>query len=448
MKRLSNHRFVAIAVCAVLLGQSPVASALSLLQAYEAALKYDPSYRSAQSEKEAGQQFKVLGRSHLLPNVSANYSTSKNRSDITNASVVGDINEHRAYTSLSASIQLRQPLFHPEGEARYRQGVAQTQVSEAQFVVRSQELIVRLVGLYAPAKYAEDQLSAAIAQRDAYAEQRKANERLLQLGEGTKTEVLEAQAKYDLAQAQILEARDNLMNARNALAAVVGQEITALDALAEDFQVKPMEPASFEAWRDIALTNSPEIVAQRVAVTVAVEEVRKNYAGHAPRLDVIANLNKNRSETTNTLNQSSNGYSLGLQLNIPIYSGGAVNAATSQALSNHDKALADLDVKTSQVLVELRKQYSLTLSGVHRISAAEKSLSSAHLLVDATQKSVKGGIRTNLDVLNAQHQVFEAKRELALMRYNYLLSYLRLRYSAGTLGPADLNQISAFFVAQ
>jgi outer membrane protein, protease secretion system len=445
MRFLRKSHLCLSVLCVALLG-STEASALGLLEAYEAALLDDPTYRAAISEKAAGQQYKVLGRSHLLPNVSANFSANKNQADITSTNLLGDIKDHRIYNSQSAAIQLRQPLYHPEGEARYFQGIAQTQLSDAQFTIRSQELIVRLLGLYFPAKYAEDQLAQAIAQRDAYAEQRQANERMLIKGEGTKTEVLEAQAKYDQSEAQILEARDNLTNARNALAAMVGQEITALDALTDHFQVKPLEPASFAAWSDIALTNNPEITAQRFAVTVALEEVRKNYAGHAPRLDLVANLSKNKSDTTNTFNQSTNLRSIGLQLNVPLYSGGAVNAATSQALANHYKALADLEAKTSQILVELRKQYSLTLSGVLRIAAAEKSLSSALLLVDATQKSVKGGIRTNLDVLNAQNSVFEAKRDLALVRYNYLLSSLRLRYSAGTLGQADLENIATYFV--
>lgn len=136
-----------------------------------------------------------------------------------------------------------------------------------------------------------------------------------------------------------------------------------------------------------------------------------------------------------------------MQLNVPIYSGGAVTAATSQAVSNYDKAQADLNGKTNTVVLELRKQYNLALSSALRIDAVAKALSSATLLVEATRKSVKGGQRTNLDVLNAQQQLFEAKRDLALARYNYLLGYLRLRYAAGSLSAADLTDIAGSFVA-
>ena len=447
MTALPFPRLLISTLCVVALGLAQEASAIGLLQAYDAALANDPTYRAALRENEAGQQFKVLGRSNLLPNLSANYSTSKNQGDVITTTVVGDRTDPRKFTSLAASIQLRQPLFYPEGMARYRQGVAQTLASDAQFSVRSQDLIVRLVSLYATAKYAEDQLAQAMAQRTAYAEQKQSNVRLFQRGEGTRTEVLETQAKYDLAEAQVLEASDNLVNSRNALSAMVGQEITTLAPLSDDFRVRPMQPTSFEEWKAIALASNPEILAQRYAVEVAREEINKNKAGHTPRLDLIASISNSKSDTTSTFNQETNNRSIGVQLNIPLYAGGSVSAATSQAVSNYEKAQADLDAKTNQVLVELRKQYNLTLSSVARIDAATQSLSSASLLVDATQKSVKAGQRTNLDVLNAQQQLFEAKRDLELSRYNYLLGFLRLRFSAGTLGLADLQNIAAYFVA-
>ena len=426
----------------------PPAWGMGLLPAYEAALVNDPTYRAALRENEAGQQARVLGRAALLPVISASYSRNRNFSDITTSTPgFPERNDERYYNSQSAVLQLRQPLIHHEGKARHRQGIAQTQASDAQFRARSQEVIVRLVGLYAPAQYAEDQLALATAQRDAFAEQGKSNERLFKRGEGTRTDVLETQAKLDLAEAQLLEARDNLQNAREALAAMVGRRITALDPLSEQFRVRPMEPANIDTWQELALNNNPEISAQRYAVEIAREEIQKNQAGHSPRLDLIASVAKNESDTINTLNQSANTRSIGVQLSIPLYSGGAVTAATTQAVANFEKARANLDGQTSLVLVELRKQYNLTFSSTARIDAARKALESATVLVEATQKSVQGGQRTNVDVLNARQQVFEARRELALQRYNYLLGYLRLRYAAGVLSVSDLRDVAGYFVA-
>jgi outer membrane protein, protease secretion system len=423
------------------------ASALGLLEAYEAALINDPVYRSALRANEAGQQFEILGRSNLLPAISASYQRNRNQADIAPSTRRDGEPDHRNYTGSAASLQLRQPIYHPEGQARYRQGVAQTRASNAQLDAQRQNLMVRLVGLYAPAKYAEDQLAQAIAQREAYAEQRRSNERLFERGEGTRTDVLETQAQYDLAEAQVLEAKDNLLNSRNALSDIVGQEVDALDSLVDDFQVQAMQPESYGAWKELALANNPEIVVQRLAVEIAREDFYKSRAGHFPRLDLVASVGRNSSDTTSTFGQTTNIRSVGVQLSVPIYGGGAVTAATSQAAANYEKARADLEAKVDAVLLELRKQYNLTLSSAVRIDAAAKSLSSASVMVEATQKSVKGGQRTNLDVLNAQQKMFEAKRDLALARYNYLLGYLRLRLSAGTLGLDDLKDVAAYFVS-
>lgn len=451
------------------LGISQQVNALSLLEAYEAALANDPAYLAAIQDNKAGQQYKVLGRASLLPNISANYSKNINRSEIStvkslvpvgvttseapvepdNAKTQATVSpEDRKYSSLAASLQLRQSVFNLEAWARYEQGLTQTLASDAQFLARSQDLILRLASLYSTAKYNEDQLAQATAQRDAFAEQKRANERMLQSGEGTKTEVLEAQAKFDLAEVQVLEARDDLAHARNSLASMIGQDITKLDSLAPNFEARPVTPSAFEAWKEIALVRNAEIAIQRLLVETAKQEINKNWAGHAPKLDFVASVSKNNSDTVSTYQQNTYTRAVGLQLSIPLYSGGAVSAATTQAVANLAKTEADLDAKTKQVLLELRKHHSLTESGILRISAAEKSLASTLLLTEATEKSVKGGVRTNLDVLNAKQQVYVAKRDLELARFNFLLSTLRLRFFAGTLGADDLKQIATYFIAK
>jgi outer membrane protein, protease secretion system len=439
--------FLATAVLAALVSQSGAASAIGLLEAYQEALVNDPTYQSAVHENEGGQQYKVIGRSSLLPSVSASYSANKNKADFTAPNGLGGLSTtHPEYRSNSAVVQLRQPLINFDGIARYKQGIAQTNYSDAQFAGRGQELMLRLVGAYAEAKYAEDQLALAEVSRDTLAEQRSVNERMFQRGEGTKTDVLETQARFDVSEAQVLEARDNLQNARNTLAAIIGREVTQLDGLADGFRIKPMEPSGFEEWRAVALEKNAELIAQRYAVEASEQDIMRNRAGHAPRVDFIAGLSKGKSESLTTLNQDSTNRSIGVQVNIPIYSGGSVNASTMQSVANRDKAKSDLEAKTNQVLVELRKQYSLAVSSAARIDALVKTVRSARELVAATRQSVKGGVRINLDVLNAQQQLYTAQRDLALARYNYLLAFLRLRNSAGTLSAEDLNTVAGYFV--
>ncbi|MEO8599708.1 MAG: TolC family protein, partial [bacterium] len=188
-------------------------------------------------------------------------------------------------------------------------------------------------------------------------------------------------------------------------------------------------------------------VALGYAVEIAHEEINRQRAGHAPSMDFVGSYSKQKSSTTNTLNQEDKVTSIGVELNIPLFSGGYTSAATRQAMANYEKSRSDLDVKINQISVELRKQFSLMQSAGPRIDALVKSADSASLLVTATRQSIKGGVRINLDLLNAEQQLYTSRRDLALARYNYLLAYLRMRNAAGTLNEQDLGNIAGYFVA-
>jgi protease secretion system outer membrane protein len=422
------------------------ASALSLLDAYQKARENDPVLRAAKFEHEAGQQLAAMGRANLLPQVSLNYGVADNRADRTSQTILGPRTDYPQYRSKSGSVSLRQPLFNMEAVARYQQGVAQAHYSDAIYDTRTRDLVVRLVSAYADAQFADAQLSLALAQRQAFAEQKAVNEKMFVKGEGTKTDMLETQAKYDMAEATVLEAQDNVATARGTLAAIIGEEVNDLEILKDDFQVLPVEPAGFADWKEIALKNNADLKAQRHAVEAARQEVKKNRAGHYPRLDATASYSKSDSESLTTFNQNSINRSVGVQLSIPIYSGGYVNAATRQAVANYERAKAELDDKTGRMLVELRKQYNAVISSASRIQAQSKAVQSAKLLVNATQQSVKGGLRINLDVLNAQQQLYTSLRDLTQAKANYLIGYLKLRYQAGTLNDQDVKRLASYYV--
>jgi outer membrane protein, protease secretion system len=424
------------------------ANALGLMEAYEAALATDSVYRAAQHDNEAGQQYKIIGRANLLPNISASYAYNRNNSDLTTAGNGLSRDETRNYNSENGVIQLRQPLINLESWARYRQGSLQTALSDMQFAARKQELIQRFFGLYAQANYAEDVLALSIAQRDAFKIQEQANKQMAVRGEGTKTALIESQAKLSLSEAQIIESQDSVTDARSALAIMIGKEQFALAALRDDFKAQALEQSDFNAWKNLALENNPEIAAQRENVALANQDIRRNQAGHVPKLDAVASIGRSKSDSTATFNQEIDNKSIGVQLNIPIYSGGSVNALTAQAEVNYKKAQDDLDTKTNEVLLDLRKQYNTVLSSTLKIDALKESVASADLLVTATKKSLIGGVRTNLDVLDARKQLFEAKRDLSQARFNYLVAYINLKKAVGTLTVADLDKIATNFTSQ
>lgn len=422
------------------------AHAISLMQAYQSALQNDPTYRAATHEYASGIESQVLGRSALLPSVSASYSNSRVEADvvyITNG--IETPSRELEYRSKSAVVQVRQPVFSLEAIARYHQGLAQTDYATAVFASRKQELILRLAGAYTEALFANTQLRLAEVQRDVYLEQRAVNNRLFEKGEGTKTDMLETEARLDLAEAQVLEAQDNVQTTLAALSAIVGQEVNAVDDVAAEFRLAPDAAIRFDEWRDIALRQNPDIIAMQFAVTSSREEINKARAGHTPRVDLVASYAKNNSDTLNTLNQDSKQKSIGFQINVPLYSGGAVSAGTRQAVAATEKAKADQQATTDKVLVELRKQHAVVVSSVARLRALDKAVASGAMLVTATEQSIKGGVRINLDLLNAQQQLYTSRRDQAQARYSYLLAMLKLRAAAGVLDADALRDVAAYF---
>lgn len=425
------------------------AGAVTLTQAYEAAIRNDPTFRMRFYENESGKENRVLGRSYLLPQVSASYSYGKNVADQEGLrqGLFGPtpFTDHPKYTSRSTVVQLRQPLFNMEGITRYRQGKVQAAQSEQAYEAGIDEVSVRVVSAYLDVLFAQDQLALARVQRDANLELQKVNQRLFEKGEGTKTDMLETQARLDLAEAQLIESQDNLTAARNTLAGVIGMDPGELDRLGDNFRPAELKPASFEEWRRLALERNNTLAAGRLAVENARLDISRNKAGHYPRVDFVGAYSKSDSESLTNLNQQNTNRQLGLQVNIPIYQGGAVNAVTRQAAALYGRAQAELDARTNEVLVELRKAHSLVTSSGRKIDALIKAVESGKLLMTATEQSIKGGVRINLDLLNAQQQLFTSQRDLAQARYTYLVGLMRLRAAAGTLQADSVREIAAYF---
>lgn len=441
LKQRPLLKILAALVGATALLHGSGASAIGLMQAYEAAVKNDPTFRAAYYNNEAGKENRKLGLSNLLPNLSASSSVSQNRTTLTR----GTLETPEDYLSRSNILQLRQTLFNLDAWARFKQGSAQSKYSEAQFASQQQEVIVRVVTAYCDVLYKQDLLALSKVERDTYVEQNKVNENLFRRGEGTRTDMLETQARLDAAEAQVLEATDNLNNSRDALGAIVGGDVGEIDPLAPGFTVRPADSVSYEAWKAIALERNPDIQTLRYGVEIAGQEVLKQRAGHAPRIDFVGTYGKTASDSINTVNTDQNIRSIGIQVNIPLYSGGAVSAQSRQAVATQEKAKVDLQAQIDKILIELHKDHSALVSSVARINALGKSVDSATLLITATEQSVRGGVRINLDVLNAKQQLYASKRDLAQARYNYLLTSLRMRAAVGTLTSDDVREMAPYF---
>ncbi|MEJ3573977.1 TolC family outer membrane protein [Pseudomonas fragi] len=425
------------------------AQALGPFQVYEQALRNDPEFLAALQERDAGQESRTIGRAGLLPKLSYNYNKARNNSRATYLNERGNSHEDRNYNSYGSTFTVQQPLIDYEAYANYRKGVAQALFADETFRSKSQELLVRVLTHYTQALFAQDQIDNARAKKNAYEQQFQQNEQLFRQGEGTRTDILEAESRYELATAEQLQAQDEQDAALRELGALIGVATVNIDELTPlpaSFSALPLQPASFSSWHTMALESNPLLASQREALEVARYEVERNRAGHLPKLNAYASVRKMESESGNTYNQRYDTNTIGIEISLPLYAGGGVAASVRQANSNLARVEYELEGKTRETLIELRRQFNACQSGVSKLRAYQKALVSAEALVVSTRQSILGGERVNLDALNAEQQLYSIRRDLAQARYDYLLAWTKLHFYAGTLGEQDLARVDEVFV--
>nr|WP_308529982.1 TolC family outer membrane protein [uncultured Serratia sp.] len=451
-----KRQVAGLAISTLLFAISAPVHSIGILDAYSLALEKDPTFRAAIKEKEAGDENENIGRAGLLPKVSANYQNSPRNwqtqkypaSDIFGNSL-GEATKRQQYRSHSSSITLTQPLFDYEAYARYKAGVAQTLMSDERYRSKYLDLAVRVISAYVEVAYSKDQIALASAQKAAYKEQLALNDRLMSAGEGTITDVSETQARYSLAEAQEIEARDALDAAQRELEVIIGVPLDQLDELQVlrpgKFQVAPLIPSKFEEWQKIALENNPMLAASRHGVDAAKYEVERNRAGFMPQVQLYASHSENDSSSDNTVNQKYRTDSIGVQVSVPIYAGGGVSASTRQAASRYGQAMYEMDAQVGTTLNDLRKQFNLCISSRAKLAAYELAVKSATTQVTATRQSVLAGQRVNVDVLNAEQQLYSAQRDLASAKYTYIKSWITLLRDSGTLDEKDVKRVAQYF---
>ncbi|VEA64266.1 Outer membrane protein tolC precursor [Serratia plymuthica] len=450
-----KRQVAGLAISTLLFAISAPVHSIGILDAYSLALEKDPTFRAAIKEKEAGDENENIGRAGLLPKVSGNYQNSPRNwqtQKYPSSDFLGNVSEvtqRRQYRSYSSSITLTQPLFDYEAYARYKAGVAQTLMSDERYRSKFLDLAVRVISAYVEVAYSKDQIALASAQKAAYKEQLALNDRLMGAGEGTITDVSETQARYSLAEAQEIEARDALDAAQRELEVIIGVPLNQLDELQTlrpgKFQVAPLIPSRFEEWQKIALENNPTLAASRHGVDAAKYEVERNRAGFMPQVQLYASHSENDSSSDNTVNQKYRTDSIGVQVSVPIYAGGGVSASTRQAAARYGQAMFEMDAQTGTTLNDLRKQFNLCISSRAKLAAYELAVKSATTQVTATRQSVLAGQRVNVDVLNAEQQLYSAQKDLASAKYTYIKAWITLLSDSGTLDEHDVKRVAQYF---
>ena len=439
-------------VCACIFVMANNAHALTLAEAYEWALVRDPSFQSATKDYEAGLENEAIGRASVMPKLFANYSKAANRSNITgqqqvNGVPVGPYQYNANYPSDSAALQITQPIFNLDALARFKQGKAQANFSRSKFRYLTLDVSYRVLQAYTDLLYAMDRERFQEAEYKAFDEQAKLNKRYFEKGEAAQTDFLQSESAALTAKAKVVEAGDDIENAKRKLESIIGQSVNLreLAKLRSGFLFASIEPTSFEGWKDKALENNVELLAMKDQIEIANQEYKKNTAAHYPVVNLVAAATTATSSTTVTINQKANTTYAGVQINLPIYGGGEIQARSAQAYANYQKAQADYDVAKERVITELRKQYDLMRSGKLKIQALTAAQQSATKLVDAMRRSVKSGERVNLDVLTADKTLYNTNQDLSQAKYQYLIAYLKLYQTSGIFEFDDFQKISAYF---
>ena len=419
-----------------------------LLQVYRDAIDYDAQFASAKAAWEAGQEKLPQGRAGLLPVLSASASTTWNDVDY-NRRMLNTPPVDAQYNTNGYTLTLTQPIFRWQNIEQYGQSKLQVVAADAQFAQAKQDLILRASQAYFDVLLAQDSLNLAQAQKKAINEQLEAAKRNFEVGTATITDTHEAQARFDLATAQELAAQNDLEIKRQALRQVIGKVPESLAALRAQVQLQRPQPDDMGKWVEAAEAGSPLVAAQQAALEIADKEINKQRAGHLPTLDLVAT--RGRSSATGGLvsgtvvpfGSDTHSNTVGLQLTLPIFAGGAVMSRDREAVALREKARADLDNTRRSAALGARQAYLGVTNGMAQVKAYEQALVSSQSALDSNKLGYEVGVRINIDVLNAQQQLFATRRDLAKARYDTLLAQLRLKAAAGSLGEDDVQAINA-----
>lgn len=422
------------------------ATALDLNNAWSLLKTRGATYQAAAYERAAGQEYRALGRAGLLPQVNASGYKSLVEGETEEPDIFGRAQRSDLdYDALGASVQLRQPLFNWQKYAEYLQGEQRALHSDAVYKAKAQELAIQLAGRYFDVLLARETILLVEAKVKTFEELRAAAKRRYELGEGTVIDIDEAVARRDLARADLIEAEDALLVARRALQEMLGQVPDEVASLNDNhFPTPPLTPSAMSDWISKAEADNPVVHARQRALDVADQEVSRAYGDHLPTLDLVLSYNASDSESVSTRNQRNRYGLVGLQLNIPIYSGGRASAQARQAVANRNKASEELYATREEVISNTTRQFRGVQSSEARIRALETAIVSNERALYSIRKGFLAGTSTNVDILNAEEQVYDARRNLLEAKLRYLLARLRLAAEAGTLGDTEINWANGY----
>lgn len=416
--------------------------AADLKTVFEQARQSDPQYKAAIADYQVAIEVRPQARALLLPDLSINGDISRARFDPADNSGVSYA------TNKIYSVRLRQTLLSLDRYHQYQQSGNLVDVASATLASAEQELIIRVATRYFVVLGAQDNLAFVNADMDAISRTLEQAKKRLDVGLSAITDVHEAQARHDVAVSDQLEAMNLLDDAREALQELTGQPAQVLSTLADTIPLNSPDPESMQTWVDTALKQNPELLTAIAAAESAQRDIKIQRAGHFPTLDLTADYTRldNRFGGVTPLERDDS--TVGLELRMPLYQGGAVNSRTRESRQKLISALQKQELQRRTVVRQARNNYRGVITGISRVGALEQAVKSNDSALAAATIGYEVGTRTTVDVLNAQRELLKAWRDHARARYDYLLDTLRLKQSAGILAEQDIEQLNRLLVQE
>lgn len=418
------------------------AMAADLMQVYREAIDNDPTFAASRSTLDAGREKMPQGRAGLLPSISFSGNTLWNENDIVfhNGARLGKPH----FNSNGYSVSLSQPLFRWQNWVSYDQSKLQVVQAEANFVQARQDLILRVAQAYFDVIHANENLKAVRANKSAIVQQLELAKKSFEVGTATITDTHEAQARFDLAQAQEIAAESDVQIRQRALQAIIGKEPAPLAPPRKGAELAPPQPSDMKQWVAAAEKDGIPVQLQQAAAAIAAREVDKQRAGHYPTLDLVANAGTSKSFGSTSLGLLDSDFkNVGVQLNIPIFQGGLVGSREREASANRAAAESALEAARRNAALSASQSYLGVVNGLGQVKALKAAMISSQSALESNKLGYEVGVRINIDVLNAENQVYLTRRDFAKALLDTLMSQFRLKAAVGALGDDDIAAVNA-----
>jgi len=417
-----------------------------LVSIWREAVQSNPDIVAARANYQAIREIVPQARAGLLPQLGAgaNFSTSQTKLDTPDRKV--------KRSGLLWQANLNQPLFHIDRWFGFKAAKATDEQALLQLSAAEQNLIMQSAEVYFAVLRAQDNLASTRAEEAAFKRQRDLAEQRFAVGLGDRTDMLQAQAVHDGAQAARIIAERLVDDAFEALSQLTGQTYRALEGIRHSLPILPPTPADASAWVDAAMQQNLELLASQHGINAAVQTVRQNKSDHLPTLDAVAQYQRGDNDRLGFTNSGMpprysgdvEQSAIGLQLNIPIYSGGLTSARVREAKARLTQAEQVSESLQRRVMQSARNLYRAVNADVATVQARKQAIVSSQSALEVTEASYELGTRTILDLVEVQRQLYGAVRNYNDARYDYILDNLRLKQAAGTLSPDDLAALAEY----